>query len=128
MNEKLLQDNKNLVEFWDGAFTIPEEEKQAIRESGLSSPDEMAPSEKLLKAATGLGAKKKVLDLGCGNGWGAAAAAKNGCGDVTAADPAPNAAETARFIAELCGVGDRVHAVCGGNDWLKTVPAGTFVS
>lgn len=88
MNEKLLQDNKNLVEFWDGAFTIPEEEKQAIRESGLSSPDEMAPSEKLLKAAAGLGAKKKVLDLGCGNGWAAAAAAKNGCGDVTAADPA----------------------------------------
>ena len=126
MNEKLLQDNKNLVEFWDGAFTIPEEEKQAIRESGLSSPDEMAPSEKLLKAAAGLGAKKKVLDLGCGNGWAAAAAAKNGCGDVTAADPAPNAAETARFIAELCGVGDRVHAVCGGNDWLKTAPAGTF--
>lgn len=126
MNEKLLQDNKNLVEFWDGAFTIPEEEKQAIRESGLSGPDEMAPSEKLLKAAAGLGARKKVLDLGCGNGWAAAAAAKNGCGDVTAADPAPNAAETARFIAELCGVGDRVHAVCGGNDWLKTVPAGTF--
>ncbi|MBR6006402.1 MAG: methyltransferase domain-containing protein, partial [Clostridia bacterium] len=72
----------------------------------MSGPEEMAPSEKLMKAAAELGARKKVLDLGCGNGWAACIAAKAGCGDVTAADPAPNAAAAARFIAGLCGVGD----------------------
>ena len=126
MNEQLSIDDKTLQAFWNQAFFIPEEEKEAARREGAGSPEEMAPSEKLFRAACGLGSRKKVLDYGCGNGWASIAAAKSGCPDVTAADPAPNAVEAARFTAELFGVSEQVHPVCGAGEWLRSVPAETY--
>lgn len=126
MEEKIIHDNETLLAFWDQAFAIPEEEKQAARSEGAGNWEQMAPSEKLLRAVCGLGECRKVLDYGCGNGWAAVAAAKSGCEDVTAADAAPNAVSAAEFIAELCGVSDRVHPVLSAGDWLASVPAGTY--
>ena len=126
MTERTVHDNQTLVAFWDQAFAIPEEEKEAARREGVGPLEAFAPSEKLLNAVSAFGTKKNVLDFGSGNGWASIAAAKNGCPDVTAADPAANAADAAAFLAELFGVSDRVHPVCGGADWLKTVPAETF--
>ena len=126
MTEQTILDNQALVEFWDRMFTIPEEEKEAARREGIGRWEELAPAEKLLRAVCALGGRKKVLDFGCGNGWAAIAAAKSGCPDVTAADPAPNAVEAVRFLAELLDVAERVKTVCGGSDWLQTVPAESF--
>ncbi len=126
MKEQTIRDNKTLLAFWDKAFTIPEEEKEAARREGAGNIEDMAPSEKLLRAVCELGACKRVLDYGCGNGWAAVAAAKSGCEDVTAADAAPNAAEAAGFIAELFDVSDRVHPVLSYDGWLASVPEGTY--
>lgn len=126
MNEQTMRDNETLRRFWDGVFAVSEAEKEEIRKSGAGPWEELAPSEKLLKAACGLGGKRKVLDYGCGNGWAAIAAAKSGCLDVTAAEIAPNAVEATRFLAQLFDVDDRVHPVCIGEDWLSTVPAETY--
>ena len=126
MSEQTMRENRTLIDFWDQAFAVPEEEKEAARREGVGSMEELAPAEKLLQAVSALGGRKKVLDYGCGNGWAAIAAAKSGCKEVTAADPAPNAVETARFLAELCDVSAQVRPVCGGIDWLKTVPAETY--
>lgn len=126
MDTQTTRDNQALLEFWDRFFAIPEEEKEAARREGVGEWKELAPSEKLLRAVCELGGRKKVLDYGCGNGWAAVAAAKSGCPDVTAADPAPHAAEMAGFLAELFGVSEQVHPVCCAGDWLKTVPAETY--
>ena len=126
MKEQTIRDNETLLAFWDQAFFLPEEEKEAARQSGGGSWEEMAPSAKLLRAACELGGGKKALDFGCGNGWAAVAAAKSGCPDVTAADAAPHAAEAASFVAELFGVSEQVHPVCCADGWLEAVPAGTY--
>lgn len=126
MTDRTLQDNRALLRFWDQAFAIPEEEKEAARREGAGGWEELAPSEKLLRAVCALGGRKKALDYGCGNGWAAIAAAKSGCPDVTAADPAPNAVETVRFLAELLDAAERVRPVCGGVDWLRSLPAECF--
>ena len=126
MNEQTMRDNQALLAFWDSVFALSEEEKEQAVQEGIGSYRDLAPSEKLLNAACALGSRKNVLDYGCGNGWAAIAAARNGCRNVTAADLAPNAVESTRFLSELFGTADRVHPVCIGVDWLKTVPSDTY--
>ena len=126
MTEQTSMDNQALLAFWDQAFFLPAEEKEAARREGAGAWVELAPAEKLLRAVCALGSRRRVLDFGCGNGWAAIAAAKSGCPDVTAADPAPNAVDLTAFLGELCGVGAQLHPVCGGIDWLKSLPAERF--
>ena len=126
MRETTIRDNETLVAFWDQAFFIPEEAKEAARQEGAGPWEEMAPSEALLRAVCELGGRKKVLDYGCGNGWAAIAAAKSGCPDVTASDAAPHAVEMTGFLAELMGVSEQVHPVCCAGNWLKNIPAETY--
>ena len=126
MTEQTSRDNQTLLAFWDQAYAIPEEEKAAARREGDGSWEELAPSEKLLRAVCELGGGTKVLDYGCGNGWAAIVAAKSGCPAVTAAVAAPNAVGAAGFLAELFGVSERVKPVCADGDWLKSVPAETY--
>ncbi len=126
MNEKAVQDNKALIEFWSEALDLSEEEREELGECSAEDWKELAPSEKLLHAAASLGNRKKVLDYGCGNGWAGIIAANSGCLDVTAVDPAPGAVRTAMLYAEVFGVEDRVHAECISGDWLQGVPDGTY--
>ena len=126
MNEKTLQDNRNLVDFWDKVLSLTDEDREGARQEGAEIWKEMAPSEKLFRAAASLADRKKVLDYGCGNGWAGIIAAKHGCPDVTAADAASGAAEAAGFYAALYGVDKQVHAVCTAPDWLQSVPDCTY--
>ncbi len=126
MTDQAVRDNHVLIGFWDRALTLTEEDRLQMLRNGAEDWSELAPSEKLFEAACSLGQRKKVLDYGCGSAWAGIIAAKCGCPDVTAADVAPGAAESARFYAELYGVQDRVHAECVAPDWLETVPDGTF--
>ena len=120
------RDDRALVAFWDKAFTLSGEDEAELRQSGAEDWKSLAPSEKLLAAAASLGGCKRVLDLGCGSGWAAIAAAKSGCKNVTAADPAPGAAAAARLFAAHCGVEERITVLCAGTDWLASLPAGSF--
>ena len=126
MNEKTLQDNRNLVDFWDKVLSLTDEDREGARQEGAEIWKEMAPSEKLFRAAASLADRKKVLDYGCGNGWAGIIAAKSGCPDVTAADMAPGAVRSAEFYASVCGAEGQVHAEVIHEDWLKSVPAGTY--
>ena len=126
MDEQTSRDLKELISFWDQAFVLSGEEQAQARARGGKDPALLAPSGKLYEAARSLGARKKVLDYGCGTGWAGIIAARNGCGDVTAADAAPAAVRAARFYAGLYGVEACVHPQRAGTDWLKTVPDGAF--
>ena len=119
-------DDKNLIEFWSSAQKLSEEDRAELQNSGEDDWKELAPSEKLYLAAASLGEKKKVLDYGCGTAWAGIIAAKSGCPDVTAADPAPGAMETARIYAGTFNAQNQMTFLCAGLDWLKTVLDSTF--
>ena len=112
MNKQTVNDDQALLEFWSKAFLMSEEEKEEAAQADPGSWKELAPSEKLLRAAASLGGCRKVLDYGCGNGWAAVAAAKSGCPDVTATDPAEGEKQ--------------VNVIHVSPAWLKTVPAETY--
>ena len=125
MDDKTRKDNQTLIEFWNTAFAMSEEEKEEYRKN-IEDWKELAPSEKLFHAAELLGSKKKVLDYGCGNGWAGIIAAKSGCTDVTAVDVSENGVEAARFLSGLYAVEDRMHFSAVSPDWLSTVPDGIY--
>lgn len=124
--EKNNEDNRALIDFWNRAFTLSEEEKKKESSAEADEWKELAPSEKLFLAACSLGRRKKVLDYGCGSAWASIIAAKSGCDDVTAVDVAPEAACSARFYAAVYGVENQVRACCIAPSWLQTVPSDTY--
>ena len=126
MTDQTVLDNQALIAFWDQAFTLTEEDRAAHAQADADSWKDLAPSEKLFRAACELGKCKKVLDYGCGNAWGSIVAAKSGCGDVTAVDVAPGAAQSAQFLTELYGVKEQVSISCVSPDWLSYVPSDTY--
>lgn len=128
MNEMLRKDYEMAKNFWNTALVMDDEaraeaEKTVDRENGWR---ELAPSEKLLRAAESLGSCEKLLDYGCGRGWAAVIAARSGCADVTAVDVSENAAESAAFQAKLFGVEDPVTVHHVSDKWLAEVPAETY--
>lgn len=122
----ITQDNRTLIEFWDQAIAISEEEKEAVSEMSADDWKEMAPSEKLCEAAVSLGSRKKVLDYGCGNAWAGIIASKSGCPDVTAVDVSKGPVESARFYSEKFGAVEGFKASCVGTDWLGSLEDKTF--
>ena len=126
MTERTAQESQTLISFWDKAFAMSEEEKKQMLEGDVEDWKELAPSEKLFRAACDLGQRKKVLDYGCGNAWASIIAAKSGCVDVTAVDAASGAVQAARFYAMRYGVSGCVKSECVSSDWLQGIPAGTY--
>ena len=126
MSEKTVQDNKVLVDFWSEVLDLSEEDREELGKCSAEDWKELAPSEKLFAAAASLGSRKKVLDYGCGNGWAGIIAAKSGCPDVTAVDPAPGAVRTAALYAKVFGAAEQVHAECVSGDWLQGTADGTY--
>ena len=120
------KDNNTLIEFWDKAFAMSEEDMMQEKETCKDSWSDLAPSEKLFKAAVSLGSAGKVLDYGCGSGWAGIIAAKSGCSDVTAVDVSPGAAKAAAFYADLFDVADKVHVSCVSPSWMADVPSCTY--
>ena len=124
--ERTEKDNRTLIEFWSKALTLSEEDKESTNAIDPDSWKEMAPSEKLFRAAQELGSCKKVLDYGCGNAWASIIAAKSGCSDVDAVDVAQGGAEAASFYAGLFGVSDRIRVSYIDPAWLSTVAPGSY--
>ena len=126
MSSKIKDINSTLIQFWDQALTLPEEDKAKAAEQEVGDCKDLAPSEKLYLAARELGACKKTLDYGCGDGWASIIIAKNGCPDVTAVDLGKNIIDTANFYMKLYGVQDQAKALAVSSDWLQSVPDASF--
>ena len=128
MNDLLRKDYEEAKLFWNTAFSMDEDARihaanSADKENGWK---DMAPSEKLLKAACTLGAKHRVLDYGCGRGWAAIIAAKAGCDNVTGVELAENAVRSAEFYVNLFDVADRVTVHHISENWIEETPAACY--
>ncbi len=119
------QENQMLINFWDRAFTLSEEQKADILNL-KEDWKELAPSEKLFLAAYSLGQRKKVLDFGCGTAWAAIIAAKGGCPDVTAVDASSAAVQAARLYAAHYDAAGQIRFERAGAGWLESVPSETY--
>ena len=127
MAEDLKKEWERSVEFWDSALSATDEEKQQILDSDAGEEwKEMAPSQKLYDAIAEVADKGRLLDYGCGHGWGALIAAKLGCKDVTAVDMAAKAVDLAKVYFKAFGVGDAVKAEAIGENWLSEQPDGSY--
>ena len=126
MNESVIQDNKALIEFWDQALSISDEEKEELKDVDPASYLSLAPSPKLADAVKSLCTKKKVLDYGCGNGWASIIIAKSGCGDVTSFDVAHSAVAATKAYAEAYKATPFIHPVFGDGSWLQKEKAETY--
>ncbi|MBP5237135.1 MAG: class I SAM-dependent methyltransferase [Clostridia bacterium] len=125
MDDKTRDDNRTLIEFWNSAYVISEEEMEQCRKDP-DSWKELVPSEKLFRAAETLGSRKKVLDYGCGMGWAGIVAAKSGCPDVTAVDVSETGTRAAEAFSDLYSLKDVMHVSFVSPEWLSTVPDGTY--
>lgn len=120
-------EQEKLIAFWNDAFFLSGEEREKEKkETQADGWRQLAPSEKLFRAAEELGSGSHVLDFGCGTGWAGIIAAKSGCRDVKCVDAAENAVEAAQFYAGIFGVSDRVTALCLGNNGDLPIPSGCF--
>ena len=116
--------NSDLVTFWNEAIKLPEDYKEEVRKATDKSVMDIVPSQKLYDAVKELGSCKKVLDYGCGSGWGAIVAASNGCKDVLAVDLGKNITDAAKFYADVLGTNIKTEVI--DENWIKSVPACTF--
>lgn len=128
MNEQVKKDSEKLVEFWNRAFAMTEEEKKQTKEETDKEKDwlEIAPSKKLFDAAAALKDKKNVLDYGCGHGWAALIAAKSGCQKVTAVEVSEGPVEMARCIMEAFDVENQVNCMQVSTDWIQNAETESY--
>ena len=116
--------NSDLVAFWNEAIKLPDDYKEEAKKATDNSVMDIVPSQKLYDAVKELGSCKKVLDYGCGSGWGAIVAASNGCKDVLAVDLGSNITDAAKFYADVLGVNIKTEVI--DENWIKNAPACSF--
>ncbi len=116
MNTDMKEIWRRSVDFWNTAYECRDDPDE------VPSPDawrSLAPSKKQLLAVTALGRCRKVLDYGCGDGWGAVIAAKSGCPSVDAVDTAENGILRATEKVRRFGVEGQVRCLHISADWLR---------
>ena len=118
---------KTLINFWDNAFKLTNEDKKEIKESANEENYlEYAPSDKLAKVLDRLASKDKVLDYGCGNAWASLILAKKGAKYIKAVDTSNNGIEAGKFLLETYGVLDKVDFEVIDESWLKRQKDASF--
>ncbi|MBQ2592611.1 MAG: class I SAM-dependent methyltransferase [Candidatus Riflebacteria bacterium] len=116
MDNDLKRDYKNSLEFWNSRFG--KESQESFLES-TKNWKELAPSEKFIPALSLLSNCKKVLDYGCGNGWGSILLAKLGCKSITAVDLVKNAIDSTLSNINIFAERESIEACLITSDWLQ---------
>lgn len=124
MNTK--QINKNLVEFWEKALYLKEEEKEELlKENNLDYKDFVS-SEQLYDAITALKDCKNVLDYGCGSAWASIILAKEGCSHIDALDMSDGIIDAAKFYTKLFDVDKNVYVSKITDSLKKSIQANSY--
>jgi len=128
MNKDVEKDYAQLKEFWNAALAMSEEDKAQLLQQIDPDADwkDVAPAAKQRDALAAMGTCRRVLDYGCGTGWGSIILAKSGVEEVVAADVAESAVDALAVYAQAFGVADRIRPVHIDVDWLGKQPDGAF--
>lgn len=118
--------SKDVIEFWNNAIKLEENDKKEIENSGDKDYTKLAPSLKLYEAVKELGKCEKVLDYGCGSGWSSIIALKEGAKEVDAVDMGDNIIDAINFYAKYYGVASSLNAKKIDSDYLKSVKDATY--
>ena len=116
MNNEIKTDYKNSLKFWDSAY------KKESQDNSLENSQnwkELAPSEKFIKALSIFSNCERMLDYGCGNGWGSIIAAKLGCKHITAVDLVKNAINFTLSNIKFYNAEKAIETSLITADWLQ---------
>ena len=116
--------NKTLVEFWNQAISLTDEDKIAIKKE-IPNINDLAPSKKLYDEVVKLGKLDKVLDYGCGSGWASIIASMSGTKEVVAVDMGEAIIDALKFYSELYNL-NNIKALTIDEKWLDTINDNTF--
>ncbi len=119
MGKDINKTNKELIEFWDSAIALSEENKKELEQYKDEDYRSLAPSEKLCDAVVSLKDCNHILDYGCGNGWASIIAIKSGAKKVTAVDVIQGGIDSAKFYAELLGIDSGLVINLISPNWIK---------
>ena len=114
-------DYLNLVEFWNNAFVMSEEEKKQLKAQIDPEKDylSLAPSQKQFDVLTSFKDKTNVLDYGCGTGWASIIMAKSGAQKITAVDVANNSITMLNAYKEAFKVENAIETLVIDENWLS---------
>lgn len=116
MNNEIKADYKNSLDFWDSTY------KKEFQDNTLENNQnwqELAPSEKFIKALSIFSNCERVLDYGCGNGWGSIITAKLGCKHITAVDLVENAINFSFSNIKFYNLEEAIETSLITEDWLQ---------
>ncbi|MBQ3644270.1 MAG: class I SAM-dependent methyltransferase [Candidatus Riflebacteria bacterium] len=116
MNNELKTDYKNSLDFWNSAY---KKESQDNSFENNQNWKELAPSEKFIKALSIFSNCEKVLDYGCGNGWGSIIMANLGCKHITAVDLVKNAINSTLSNIKFYNSEKSIEASLINAEWLQ---------
>ena len=120
------QTNKNLVDFWEKALSLTEEEREELlKEKSLDYKDFVS-SDKVYQAILSLKECKNVLDYGCGSAWASIILAKEGCAHIDAFDMSDGIVDAAKFYTKLFNVAKQVQVSKITTDFKKSLKPGSY--
>ncbi len=128
MENELQNVNDKSLEFWDKAFVAntPEYEEYLKTVTKDSDWKDLTASEKLADSLAAFVGCKKVMDYGCGEGWGSVGIAKSAQCTVDAVDTAEHGCHLATLVTAAFGVSDKVSVRKIDVDFLDTVQSESY--
>lgn len=124
LEDELQKDWETSIEYWDRSHAVSEEILAQIRWDIVADEFELlSPSYKQRDALRWLSKSPtptKLLDFGCGFGWGSIILACYGVKNIIAVDAAPNMVTYAQAFVDGYKVDKNIHLLAVNKDWLST--------
>lgn len=119
-------DYLNLVEFWNNAFLMNEEEEKQLAQINPNDYPQLAPSKKQFDVLKSFKGKENVLDYGCGSGWASIIMAKSGAKKITSVDVANNFLTMLDAYKKAFKVEGSIITIAIDEKWLSNQKEATY--
>ena len=115
----MIKDYKNSLDFWEKAYADSQKKTNFDDTNEVSNWQNLAPSEKFVSALSSFSNCQKVLDYGCGEGWGSIIMAKTGCKNITSVELSKSAIQTTIDNSKKYQVNNYINAFVISKDWIN---------
>ena len=120
MNKEMTVDYNNSISFWESVYANSHNCNELADCCDTNTWRSLAPSEKFISALSVFSNCEKVLDYGCGDGWGSIIMAKTGCKNIISVDLSKSAIKNLKENSHKYGVNKSIHAEVVSSDWINS--------
>lgn len=118
MDDKLIKDYNNSLDYWESAYDNSQNQS-SYEPSAMADWKELAPSEKFIKALSLFSNCRNLLDYGCGEGWGSIIIAKTGCKNILSVELSESAVNATIEKSKKYNVDEFIKAEKVTSDWIN---------